>query len=83
VKIRFYAHASFRLEADELAVITDPYTPGPQNSGFNPIDEPADIVISMSRSGAPVCQNAPPISRTWRPAWWGENRPTGLAVWLR
>ena len=48
MKIRFYAHASFRLEADELSVITDPYTPGPQNSGFDPIDEPADVVIMSS-----------------------------------
>lgn len=48
MKIRFYAHASFRLEADGLSVITDPYTPGPQNSGFAPIDEPADIVIMSS-----------------------------------
>jgi L-ascorbate metabolism protein UlaG (beta-lactamase superfamily) len=48
VKIRFYAHASFRVEADGLAVITDPYTPGPQNSGFDPIHEPADIVIMSS-----------------------------------
>jgi L-ascorbate metabolism protein UlaG (beta-lactamase superfamily) len=48
VKIRFYAHASFRLEADGLDVITDPYTPGPQHSGFDPIDEPADIVIMSS-----------------------------------
>ena len=48
MKIKFYAHASFRLETDGLAVITDPYTPGPQNSGFDPIDEPADIVIMSS-----------------------------------
>ena len=48
MKIKFYAHASFRLEADGLAIITDPYTPGPQNSGFDPIDEPADIVIMSS-----------------------------------
>ncbi len=48
MKIRFYAHASFRVEADGLAVITDPYTPGPQNSGFDPINEPADIVIMSS-----------------------------------
>ena len=48
MKIRFYAHASFRLEADELSVITDPYTPGPQHSGFDPIDEPADVVIMSS-----------------------------------
>jgi L-ascorbate metabolism protein UlaG (beta-lactamase superfamily) len=48
VKITFYAHASFRLEADGLAVITDPYTPGPGNSGFDPIEESADIVIMSS-----------------------------------
>ena len=48
MKIRFYAHASFRLEVDAFAVITDPYTPGPQNSGFDPIDEPADLVIMSS-----------------------------------
>ena len=48
MKIKFYAHASFRLEADGLVIITDPYTPGPGNSGFDPIDEPADIVIMSS-----------------------------------
>lgn len=48
MKITFYAHASFRLEADGLAVITDPYTPGPQGSGFDPIDEAADLVIMSS-----------------------------------
>ena len=48
MKIKFYAHASFRLEADGLVVITDPYAPGPQNSGFDSIDEPADIVIMSS-----------------------------------
>lgn len=48
MKITFYAHASFRLEADGLSVVTDPYTPGPDNSNFDPIDEPADIVIMSS-----------------------------------
>ena len=48
MKIRFYAHASFRLKVDGFAVITDPYTPGPQNSGFDPIDEAADVVIMSS-----------------------------------
>jgi L-ascorbate metabolism protein UlaG (beta-lactamase superfamily) len=46
--ITFYAHASFRLEGDGLAVITDPYTPGPRGAGFDPIDEPADLVIMSS-----------------------------------
>lgn len=48
MKIRFYAHACFRLEADGLVVVTDPYTPGPDNSGFDPIDEAADIVLMSS-----------------------------------
>ncbi len=49
MKITFYAHASFRLEVDRLAVVTDPYTPGPKpGSGFDPIDEPADIVVMSS-----------------------------------
>ncbi|HET7479145.1 MAG TPA: MBL fold metallo-hydrolase [Rubrobacteraceae bacterium] len=48
MKITFYAHASFRLEADGLSVVTDPYTPGPRDSNFDPIDEPADLVIMSS-----------------------------------
>lgn len=48
MKIRFYAHASFRLEGGGLSVVTDPYTPA--RSGFRPIDEPADIVIMSSAS---------------------------------
>ena len=48
MKIKFYAHASFRLETDDLAIVTDPYTPAPGNSGFDPIDEKADIVLMSS-----------------------------------
>ena len=48
MKITFYAHASFRLEADGPSVVTDPYTPGPEGSNFDPIDEPADLVILSS-----------------------------------
>jgi len=48
MKIKFYAHASFRFEAGGIAVITDPYTPG--RSGFEPIHEPADLVIMSSRT---------------------------------
>src|SRR5688572_22023273 len=46
--ITFYAHACFRLQGDRRVIITDPYTPGPQGSGFEPINEPADIVIMSS-----------------------------------
>ena len=52
MKIKFYAHASFRLEADGLVVITDPYTPGPGHSGFDPIEEAADLVIMSSATDA-------------------------------
>lgn len=48
MKIKFYAHASFRLEGDGVAVVTDPYTPGPEVSNFDPIQEPADLVIMSS-----------------------------------
>jgi len=46
MKITFYAHASFRLEADGLTVITDPYSP--EKSKFDPINETADIVLMSS-----------------------------------
>lgn len=46
MKIHFYAHACFGLEADGFRVITDPYEPGV--SWFAPIDEPADVVLMSS-----------------------------------
>ncbi len=46
MKITFYAHASFRLEADGIAIVTDPFSP--EKSGFDPINEPADIVLMSS-----------------------------------
>ncbi len=52
MRITFYAHASFRFEADGIAVVTDPYTPAPGNSGFDPIDEAADLVIMSSATDA-------------------------------
>ncbi len=51
MKIKFYAHASFRLEGEtddghHVTVVTDPYTP--HLSHFDPIEEPADIVLMSS-----------------------------------
>jgi L-ascorbate metabolism protein UlaG (beta-lactamase superfamily) len=53
MKISFYAHASFRLEGvardgRPVAVVTDPYTPGPAVSNYDPIAETADLVIMSS-----------------------------------
>lgn len=79
MKITFYAHASFRLESPEIAVVTDPYTPAV--SRFAPIDEPADLVVMSSSTdrfhsdpshvrGDPVVIDAlldvPPEGRTVR-----------------
>jgi len=80
MKIKFYAHACFRLEGDGMSVITDPYTPGPEGSNFDPIHEPADIVIMSSATdsfhsnpnhitGDPIIINAlevPPEGQTVR-----------------
>lgn len=48
MRITFYAHACFRLEGDGLSIITDPYTPGPECSGYDPVNESADIVLMSS-----------------------------------
>jgi len=46
MKIRFYAHACFRIEGGGRTIVTDPYQPAV--SGFAPIDEPADLVLTSS-----------------------------------
>ncbi len=48
MKVKFYAHASFRLEGKDRTIVTDPYTPAPGNSGFDRIEEKADMVIMSS-----------------------------------
>jgi L-ascorbate metabolism protein UlaG (beta-lactamase superfamily) len=48
MKIKFYAHACFRLEGDGRSVVTDPYEP--EVSWFAPIDEPADVVLMSSNT---------------------------------
>jgi L-ascorbate metabolism protein UlaG (beta-lactamase superfamily) len=46
VKIKWYGHACFRLEADGVSVVTDPYKP--EVSGLEPVREPADLVVMSS-----------------------------------
>ena len=53
VRIQFYAHASFRLEGDGLTVITDPYRP--DVAKYEPINEPADIVLMSSHNDLYHC----------------------------
>jgi L-ascorbate metabolism protein UlaG (beta-lactamase superfamily) len=46
MKIRFYAHACFRIEGGGRVIVTDPYKPAV--AWFKPIDEPADLVLMSS-----------------------------------
>jgi L-ascorbate metabolism protein UlaG (beta-lactamase superfamily) len=53
MKVKWYGHACFRLEGrpegnggQQVAIVTDPYTP--EISGYDPIPEPADVVIMSS-----------------------------------
>lgn len=46
MKVKWFAHASVKLQGDGLTIITDPYTP--EELGFLPITDPADIVIRSS-----------------------------------
>jgi L-ascorbate metabolism protein UlaG (beta-lactamase superfamily) len=46
MRITWYGHACFRLEAGGVSLITDPYTPEP--AGLRPVTEPADAVVMSS-----------------------------------
>src|SRR3989337_1178566 len=46
MKIKWYGHACFRIEGDDIVIVTDPYTP--EVAGLDPMDEPADVVVMSS-----------------------------------
>jgi L-ascorbate metabolism protein UlaG (beta-lactamase superfamily) len=46
IRITWYGHACFRLEAPGISIVTDPYTPG--RAGLEPVPEPADAVVMSS-----------------------------------
>jgi L-ascorbate metabolism protein UlaG (beta-lactamase superfamily) len=48
MKIKFYAHSCFRLEGESRTIVTDPYEPA--LSWFDPINEPADLVLMSSNT---------------------------------
>lgn len=53
MKIKFYAHACFRIEGDGRTIVTDPYDP--EISRFDPVDEPADLVLMSSNTDVFHC----------------------------
>jgi L-ascorbate metabolism protein UlaG (beta-lactamase superfamily) len=46
MRLTWYGHACFRLEADGVSIVTDPYTP--ENAGLDPVPQPADVVVMSS-----------------------------------
>jgi L-ascorbate metabolism protein UlaG (beta-lactamase superfamily) len=46
MRIKWYGHASFLIEGNGVRIVTDPYTP--EVAGYDPIAEPADVVIMSS-----------------------------------
>jgi L-ascorbate metabolism protein UlaG (beta-lactamase superfamily) len=46
MKIKWYGHACFRIEGDDIRIVTDPYTP--EVAGLEPMDESADVVVMSS-----------------------------------
>ena len=73
MRIKRYGHASFLIEGENIRIITDPYLP--ELIGYDPITEPADIVITSSATdpahshaamipGSPIVINALEITET-------------------
>ncbi len=53
--LKWYGHACFQLTAsDGTRIVTDPYTP--ETSGYAPITEPADLVITSSDNDSFHCR---------------------------
>jgi L-ascorbate metabolism protein UlaG (beta-lactamase superfamily) len=44
MRITWYGHAAFLIETEGLRIILDPYK-SPDSGGYEPIDEPADLVV--------------------------------------
>ena len=46
MKIQWYAHACFRIEAEGKNIVTDPYTP--HKAGFRSIEKKPNLVVRSS-----------------------------------
>ena len=44
MRIQWYGHAAFLVETQGVRIILDPYR-SPDSGGYEPIDEPADVVV--------------------------------------
>lgn len=61
--IKWYGHAAFLVETEGTRIILDPYK-SPDSGGYEPIDEPADLVVAShenDRYHSHVGQIVPPF----------------------
>ena len=56
MRIKRYGHASFLIEGTNIRIVTDPYLP--ELIGYEPITEPADVVITSSATDPAHCHAA-------------------------
>jgi L-ascorbate metabolism protein UlaG (beta-lactamase superfamily) len=64
IRITWYGHACFRLEAAGSSIVTDPFTP--ESAGLEPVQDPADAVVMSSaldeaHSNAAMIPGAPAV----------------------
>ena len=55
MQVTWFGQAALKLEAEGMSVITDPYTP--EEMGYAPITETADIVITSSDDDSAHCRS--------------------------
>src|SRR4051794_3774154 len=78
MRITWYGHAAFLIETQGLRLILDPYR-SPDSGGYEPIDEPADLVIvshENDRYHSHLGQIVPPFEVVRAP----ELPPEGATV---
>lgn len=68
MKLKWYGQAAFAVTADSgTRIITDPYTP--ETSGYVPMTDPADIVITSSATDSFHCRHDLIMGKDGDPIW--------------
>ena len=67
MRITWYGHAAFLIEAEGTRIILDPYR-SPDSGGYEPIDDTADLVV-VSHENDKYHSHLGQISRTASGSW--------------
>jgi hypothetical protein len=78
MKIKWYGHACFRIEGEDIVIVIDPYTP--EVAGLDSMEEPADVVVisfatDRFRSDASMVPGDPKILNALEIAGRATHRP--------